>query len=238
MSREAEKYEIEADYVSPTETKKLRILCLHGFKTHKASFAFMTEGFRKLVNDKCDFMFMDGTYSADENKVIAEPKFLEKGFKPPFKGWMVRFPKYGLDPQVDEPADMIETADHLEEVLAEAETPTNYYRMYYGVKRSILDIVAFIEKHGPFDGFLAFSEGASMIRMVLAYTQIMEKESFKHIVIPRFVVTFGGEVFDDWLFKINGRVVQQQDYRGFSLDSLHVFGTKDPFHKCCEAEPK
>jgi hypothetical protein len=41
-------------------TRKLRILCLHGFNNNIESFTYMTEGIRLLLKDVATFHFIDG----------------------------------------------------------------------------------------------------------------------------------------------------------------------------------
>ena len=70
-----------------TSTKKLKILCLHGFNNNEETFRFMTEGFREMMRDIADFYFVDGTYQLDERIVPPEPALTERGFKGPYKSW-------------------------------------------------------------------------------------------------------------------------------------------------------
>lgn len=72
--------------------RKLKILCLHGFNNHKEVFTYMTRGFREILSEVADFHFIDGPFDIDEFVIPPEPALVERGFKPPFKGWFSLIP--------------------------------------------------------------------------------------------------------------------------------------------------
>lgn len=71
---------------------RLRILCVHGFNNDIESFEYLTSNFRKLVEDKAEFFFINAPVILNGEKVLVEPSFSKKGFKGPFRSWFKYIP--------------------------------------------------------------------------------------------------------------------------------------------------
>lgn len=79
-----------------------------------------------------------------------------------------------------------------------------YYQWYYrhdegdsirfeGVQESINFIIDHIERTGPYDGLLGFSQGAAITTMVLSQLRTMSQfDAQKKTTLPRFAILIGG----------------------------------------------
>ena len=157
-----------------TAPKKLKILCFHGFNNNKETFEFMTQAFREKFGHLAEFVILDGTFDIDVRYFPPEPVFLTKGFKPPFKSWFKFFSN--VDDSVFDDTMNVDFNDRFKLLITKDE-----YKVYRGVEESAEHILKAIAQHGPFDGFLGFSQGCAIIRSFIALTNEVDPESYKHI---------------------------------------------------------
>lgn len=92
--------------------------------------------------------------------VPPEPALIARGFQPPFKSWFSKINDLQL--YENELAEFKKTHDPLPADLD--------YMLRKGMEHSVDLIVKKIEEHGPFDGFLTFSQGGVMFRFFYYYT--------------------------------------------------------------------
>jgi len=71
---------------STTPTKKLRILCLHGYKQNGTIFKSKTAVLRKSMKDIADFVYIDAPHIVDESKGTASWWRASKDGKE-YRGW-------------------------------------------------------------------------------------------------------------------------------------------------------
>ena len=73
----------------------MRILCLHGYNNHAASFEHMTQPFRLMLPPgMAQFDFMGGPYEIDPSLISPEKGLTKLGFTPPFRSWNHPFPTH------------------------------------------------------------------------------------------------------------------------------------------------
>ncbi|CAI2350709.1 unnamed protein product [Caenorhabditis sp. 36 PRJEB53466] len=86
-----------------------------------------------------------------------------------------------------------------------------------GFEESVAAVVKFIEENGPFDGLLGFSQGASMVHLLIAKAQAGE------INLPgiRFAVFFSG------FLSLSSKHEHLTTLQIKDIPSLHVFGDAD-----------
>ncbi|EFP04882.1 hypothetical protein GCK72_014307 [Caenorhabditis remanei] len=86
-----------------------------------------------------------------------------------------------------------------------------------GFDESVEAVVKFIEENGPFDGLLGFSQGASMVHLLIAKAQLGE------IKLPgiRFAIFFSG------FLSLSSTHDYLTSLRIKDFPSLHVFGDAD-----------
>ncbi|XP_067945127.1 esterase CBG03338-like [Watersipora subatra] len=135
--------------------KKLKILCLHGYRQHGYAFREKTGSFRKSLKKYADFVFIDAPH-----EVCAEQG-----------GGMSHAPSLGW---------WFSREDNYYKAI-------EYSDIEQGFAESVGYILKFIKENGPFDGILAFSQGASFLSMLCAM-----KESKEISLDVSFVMLFAG----------------------------------------------
>ena len=63
----------------------------------------------------------------------------------------------------------------------------------------------------------------------------MSKEQYKDVIMPKFIMSFSGNVYPDFVMLIQGQLYKQEDFK-CPIDSLHVYGKKDPLFDGCTEE--
>ena len=48
------------------------------------------------------------------------------------------------------------------------------------------------------------------------------------ILMPHFIISFGGAVYDDYKIRYEGKLYKATDFT-YDVESLHIYGKKDPF---------
>uniref|UniRef100_A0A8R1DL08 FSH1 domain-containing protein n=1 Tax=Caenorhabditis japonica TaxID=281687 RepID=A0A8R1DL08_CAEJA len=86
-----------------------------------------------------------------------------------------------------------------------------------GFDESVTAVVKFIEENGPFDGLLGFSQGASMVHLLIAKAQLGE------IRLPgiRFAIFFSG------FLSLSTKHDSLTSIQITNFPSMHVFGDAD-----------
>uniref|UniRef100_A0A1I7TX58 FSH1 domain-containing protein n=1 Tax=Caenorhabditis tropicalis TaxID=1561998 RepID=A0A1I7TX58_9PELO len=86
-----------------------------------------------------------------------------------------------------------------------------------GFEESVNAVVKYIEENGPFDGLMGFSQGASMVHLLIAKAQLGE------ISLPdiRFAIFFSG------FLSLSSQHNSFTSLRIKDFPSLHVFGDAD-----------
>ena len=215
------------DQSTAPQMRKLKILCFHGFNNNIEVLRFMTQSFRDLFDEIADFHFIDAPYEIDESIIPAEPALAKLGFKGPFKAWFAPIPinQKKVDKELKE---YIETHEALPDGLK--------FRVSNGIEKSIDLVKETIEQHGPFDGVLSFSQGSAMFRIFNAMTQLIHADRYKNLEMPRFIISFAGAVFLEYLLHVDDRLYGPSDCLMTGIDSLHVYGLADPLVDHCRQE--
>ena len=99
---------------------------------------------------------------------------------------------------------------------------------YFGAEQSIEAIANCLREQGPFDGVLGFSQGSIIWRNFYAITQYEDKETFKDLVMPRFLLSFGGPFFPNMRVAYKGKQYKITDYI-IPMYSMHITGEKDEY---------
>eukprot|EP00941_MAST-03F_sp_MAST-3F-sp1_P000533 g533.t1 len=118
-------------------SRKLRILCLHGYGQNLEGFRKKTGALRKFVKSHAEFSFFEAKTPLPECD-----HSITHGLDTTYAWWTMAT---GEDGKVDERG--------------------HGYR-YLGWEMSIDDVQDFVDKEGPFDGVLGFSQGASMTSLL------------------------------------------------------------------------
>ncbi|XP_059440033.1 rhodanese-like domain-containing protein 6 isoform X2 [Corylus avellana] len=191
--------------------RKLRILCLHGFRQNASSFKGRTASLAKKLKNIAELVFVDAPH---ELPYIYQPCFTGSHgdctspslhqIRPPLTenckkkfAWLVA-PDFsgtsGADWKIaDGPFD-----------------PFQYQQQTGGFDVSLAYLKAVFSQEGPFDGILGFSQGAAMAALVSA-----QLERLKGEMDFRFVILCSG-----FALKLS-----EFEHQSINCPSLHIFGS-------------
>ena len=180
----------------------LRVLCLHGYVQNGSLFRQRTGSLRKALASRVkDWVFLDAPHSAagafpeggshEEDRAgpreAGEPQQQQQ--QPPggddVRGWWT-------------------SGENTEAAAAGQWVRPSQSRRAVGVDASLALLVETLEKEGPFDGILGFSQGAAMGALLLAHVQqtlaLQQDGSVSGLALPRFAILVAGFVpMDDRL---------------------------------------
>ncbi|XP_016066619.1 PREDICTED: ovarian cancer-associated gene 2 protein [Miniopterus natalensis] len=170
----------------------LRVLCLAGFRQSERGFREKTGALRKALRGRAELVCLSGPHPVVDS-AGAGP---ESGSCPPEeqpRGW------WFSEPEAD--------------VFSALEEPT----VCRGLEEALATVAQALNKQGPFDGLLGFSQGAALAALVCALGQADDPR----FPLPRFIILVSG-------FCPRGLGLQESILQGpLSMPSLHVFGDTD-----------
>ncbi|XP_073144999.1 rhodanese-like domain-containing protein 6 isoform X2 [Henckelia pumila] len=193
----------EQDSTAKKTSRKLRILCLHGFRQNASSFKGRTASLSKKLKNITEFVFVDAPH---------ELPFI---YQPPVANQPPECPSFKMSNQKFA---WLVAPDHAKETDNEWKManipfdPLQYQQQTEGSEKSFNYLKTLFSQAGPFDGILGFSQGAAMAALVCANQGILKGE-----IDFRFVILCSG-------FAVN-----MGDYAEGSITcpSLHIFGSKE-----------
>ncbi|XP_020595279.1 rhodanese-like domain-containing protein 6, partial [Phalaenopsis equestris] len=184
-------------------SRKLRILCLHGFRQNASSFKGRTSSLAKKLKNITEFIFVDAPH---ELPFIYQPaELLSQQVSPaPSENCKRRF-AWLVSPNSNSSD---ESSWRIEEQQFD---PFQYKTQTEGFELSYSYLEGLILKNGPFDGILGFSQGAAMAAL------FFEKQQRSGGVSDlRFAFLCSGfSTVSSKSVPVNGFI---------KLPSLHVFG--------------
>ncbi|KAL2491209.1 Rhodanese-like domain-containing protein 6 [Abeliophyllum distichum] len=191
--------------------RKLRILCLHGFRQNASSFKGRTASLAKKLKSIAELVFVDAPHELpfiyqrsppDKNHVCESVR--PEG-SPPFNNCNRKFA-------------WLVAADYNGKSDAEwkmAKVPFNilqYQQQTEGFDESLEYLRTIFLQAGPFDGILGFSQGAAMAALVCA-----QQGKLKGEMNFRFVILCSG-------FAVN---MSEYSEGSINCPSLHIFGNNE-----------
>ncbi|XP_071698353.1 rhodanese-like domain-containing protein 6 [Rutidosis leptorrhynchoides] len=186
-------------------SKKLRILCLHGFRQNASSFKGRTASLAKKLKNLVEFVYIDAPHQLQfiyQNKDIGDTPSKDSKF-PPIKGCNRKFAWF-IDPNTEE-----NTSSDWE--LAQSPFDSlQYQKQTAGFDESLAYLKKIVSENGPFDGILGFSQGAAMAACVAA-----RQMSLKGEIDFRFVILCSG-------FRVN---LDENEKSSINCPSLHIYGS-------------
>ncbi|XP_068659920.1 rhodanese-like domain-containing protein 6 [Aristolochia californica] len=199
--------------------KKLRILCLHGFRQNASSFKGRTSSLAKKLRSLVEFIFVNAPH---ELPFVYQPRL--NGSKSPLEGFP---PRQNTDiPNSTKQLPPLEKVKKKFAWLVESESnclgerdwmkadepfdPLQYQHQTEGFDESYAHLKRIFGGQGPFDGILGFSQGAAVAAMLCAKQRVDD-----HDRLFRFVILCSG-------FALSSMDVK---YGSINCPSLHIFGS-------------
>uniref|UniRef100_K3WU27 Serine hydrolase domain-containing protein n=1 Tax=Globisporangium ultimum (strain ATCC 200006 / CBS 805.95 / DAOM BR144) TaxID=431595 RepID=K3WU27_GLOUD len=129
--------------------KKLRVLCLHGFRTNDKVMQTQTRALRQALGDRAEFSFLNGPFETP-GPVDASIERMH-GNDGPFYKW-VEVKRLNRE--------LVDEAAH----TASLTSPNRDWRFeYVGLDHMVEYVDEYLHLHGPFDAVLGFSMGAAVL---------------------------------------------------------------------------
>ncbi|XP_047337859.1 rhodanese-like domain-containing protein 6 [Impatiens glandulifera] len=183
-------------------SRKLRILCLHGFRQNASSFKGRTASLAKKLKHFAEFIFIDAPHKLP---FIYQPSLSQQIQPPPSNSCNSKFAWF-VNP------DFISESDNRDWNMSGCPfDPLQFMQQTEGFDTSLAHLKNLIAQTGPFDGLLGFSQGAAMTASVSALRGQLKGE-----IDFRFVILCSG-------FAIN---LSDQDLGSIDCPSLHIFGSE------------
>lgn len=193
-------------------SKKLRILCLHGFRQNASSFKGRTASLAKKLKKIADLVFIDAPH---ELPYIYQPPVLGHHVNcvsslppnpPPPENCKKKFAWF-VEPNFD-------GGSGANWKVADGPfDPFQYQQQTDGYDISLYHLKAVFSQEGPFDGILGFSQGAAMAALITS-----QQEKLKGEMDFRFVILCSG-------FAVH--IMKEMNRGLIKCPSLHIFGDDD-----------
>lgn len=155
-----------------TPPKKLRVLCLHGFRTNTRVMQDQTRALREALGDSAEFIFLNGTReAAGPSDVTIETRYAASK---PFYEWMQNRMFDGSEFELD---DTVESAK-----LRAGGSPhgNDWGLLYLGLDQALEYMDEQLRRLGPFDVVVGFSQGAVLLTILtMWYLQHQSKQWWK-----------------------------------------------------------
>ncbi|RLN48634.1 hypothetical protein BBJ29_002551 [Phytophthora kernoviae] len=202
-------------------SEKLRILCLHGFRTNKQVMIDQTRGLRAALGSSAEFVILNGTYEAEgPSDPMIESVYASSA---PFYEWFENQLANGQpllynDAESSAKARLLSGADKGEDHA--------WSLSYKGVEQSMKRLDEEIRRHGPFDVVIGFSQGAALL-------SIMTMWYLRHGGVRwwKLAICVGG--VDVSAVNVKSLFIDEMGHRVLvPLPSIHLIGKTDPlFHE-------
>lgn len=192
--------------------KKLRILCLHGFRQNASSFKGRTASLAKKLKNIAELVFVDAPHELPfiYQPCLADPNYCESSSvpqspPPPPKSCSKKFAWF-IAPNFSEKSDT-------DWKMADSPLdPLQYLQQTDGFDASLAYLKNVFSQEGPFDGMLGFSQGAAMVASVCTRQRLLKGQmNFRFVIL------------------CSGFALKLADYEQGSINypSLHIFGNDE-----------
>ncbi|KAG4918525.1 hypothetical protein JHK82_055964 [Glycine max] len=195
----------------PRTSRKLRILCLHGFRQNASSFKGRTASLAKKLKKMAEFVFINAPHELPFIYQIPVSELnvncassLPPSPPPPLENCKKKFAWF-LAPNFDGSSGVDwKVADGPFDAL-------QYQQQTDGYDISVSHLKNVFSQQGPFDGILGFSQGAAMAALISA-----QQEKLKGEMDFKFVVLCSG-------FALR---MKEMECGPIKCPSLHIFGNE------------
>ncbi|KAL5700337.1 Rhodanese-like domain-containing protein 6 [Ranunculus cassubicifolius] len=182
-------------------SRKLRILCLHGFRQNASSFKGRTSSFAKKLKNIAQLVFIDAPH---ELPFIYHPRPhdappLHENCNKKF-AWLVS-------------SDYSSSNRKTNWEMADAPfDPLQYKQQIDGYEVSLSYLKGIFSEMGPFDGVLGFSQGAAMTALLCAERERLDGVELKFVILcSGFALNLGSRV----------------EVGSIDCPALHIFGDRE-----------
>lgn len=204
--------------MAPSPPRRLRVLCLHGFRTNQKIMQDQTRDLRAVLGPNAEFVFLNGPHEANG----ASDAIIEKIYaahKPFFEWWLIPANHEDVVFDAKSVAGMTKSA-------AEKAGPANEWSLTYdGLPDTVQWVHEQIQKLGPFDIAVAFSQATVVLTsLVMWYCRQFD------IQLPwKLSICIGG-------MRVRGTTVRhlfvtEGAEQLVPIPSIHITSKKDPLYE-------
>ncbi len=111
----------------------------------------------------------------------------------------------------------------------------------FGFEETIDYLLDYMNTHGPFDGFLTFSQGSIALRFLYRFLYVVDPDRYAKRLqhpFPHFHISLAGPVFSYMHVDYKGSWVDEDLTFRYPLESVHLIGTKDVMYKDYMTQPE
>ncbi|KAF1321878.1 D-3-phosphoglycerate dehydrogenase, partial [Globisporangium splendens] len=189
-------------------TTKLRVLCLHGFRTNVKVMQNQTATLRALLGDDAEFTFLNGPYKAKGPS--AEGIQRQYSNDAPFYEWCALGYVQGLDKDKED---------------ADA-AKTEWRELYIGFEKAAEFLDAHLRQYGPYDVVIGFSQGAAVLTILsMIYLRKQPSQRWWNLCVCVGGVPVRDVSMRPMFEKPNGELIL------LPFPSIHIMGRKDSLYK-------
>ncbi|KAK1947349.1 Esterase [Phytophthora citrophthora] len=183
--------------------KKLRVLCLHGYRTNVKVMQDQTRDLRRVMAPHADFVFATAPFEArGPSDEVIERLYSDQG---PFYEW-----------------------GHITKIARQHDSNDNgWYHQYVGFDQVVKHIDKQIQDYGPFDAAIGFSQGGQMLTALTMWYMHQRNEGYWKCCL----ICSGTRVRDVGLRPLFEHPDGSQ--KPVPIPSIHLIGKKDQFYDTC-----
>ncbi|RLN63512.1 hypothetical protein BBJ28_00019487 [Nothophytophthora sp. Chile5] len=197
-------------------TKPLRVLCMHGFRTNAQVMQAQTRDLREALAGDTEFVFLDAPFeAAGPSDPIIEGRFASSA---PFFEWWRNETVDGSDIPLNDAKSSLNVYNK------RTDESTDWYMSYAGLDEAMAFMDEQLQKHGPFDVVVGFSQGSVMHTILTMWYLKHRNTRLWKLSILVCSVRVGGVNCRDLFEDEEGQEIQ------IPVPSVHIVGKKDPLY--------
>lgn len=152
-------------------TKKLRVLCLHGFRTNVQVMQDQTRALRQVLGDTAEFVYLNAPFEAEgESDPMIEARYAQSA---PFYEWWRLL-------QLDGELADLNSSETSARARATVAAGTRWYMRFGRLDETLEYMDEQLRKHGPFDVVVGFSQGSVLLTVLsMLYLKNQNKRWWK-----------------------------------------------------------
>lgn len=202
--------------VQPPPQVKLKILALHGFRTSAKilqSQVALSGGLKRILDEEAEVSYVEAPHPAS-GPAYPEVESFFPGL-PYFEWWHATKVTTGeVGSGVKDGTPMSEKMELMPEWT------------YSGVEEGLDHLEKYLEAHGPFDGLMGFSQGASVCALMV----MLQREGLRFQKFPRFnfaILIAGGKYMFEAYSPVYARACEAPSTRPLLSSASAVIGEEE-----------
>ncbi|CAB4315769.1 unnamed protein product [Prunus armeniaca] len=211
--------------------RKLRILCLHGFRQNASSFKGRTASLAKKLKNIAEFVFVDAPHElpfiyqpstvteSHQNCTSPPSSLLQQSPPPPSEHCRKKFAWFVAPDFRGKSESESDNPDREWKMGDGPFDPLQYQQQTAGFEESLAYIKTVYAQEGPFDGLLGFSQGAAMAAALVCAQQTQRR------LLQTGEMEFGFVILCSGFGLMKLIEAEEEKIQMLKCPSLHIFGS-------------